>query len=136
MNHRVQNVLWWIQGSFESERNGNIVGELLNAAGRDLPVASFREIDCTYRTRRKMIDASHLRTLFIIRSDVMDLLESLMIEIYRDYERSRGPQTILFYPEDHLDPITVIGRGSGYVFASIVKEQCPDKSKRLSKPIR
>jgi hypothetical protein len=123
MHYRLQNLLWLLRETFRSERRGNLVAEILKLAGSGLAATDFQEVNCSYRVCKRMLDPTHLRTLFIVRSDVFEKLEALMVEVYRDYEQSRHGQSLLFYSKGRMDLVSVIGRGRGYVFAHIVRDR-------------
>ena len=123
MNHRLQNLLWSLSEPFGVGHNGNIVAEVINVTVSHLLPTDYETVDCSFRVSRRMLNRRAVRTMFIVRAPVFEKLEKLMIEIYRDYQRSGTERMLLFYRDSSLNPVSVIGRGKRFDFITIVQEQ-------------
>ena len=125
MNYHIQNLLWELSAPFGRTRRGNIVAEVILAAGSQLPPEDYETLECSFRVFRRMLDPDLVRTMFIVRAQVFEKLEDLMIEIYRGYEQSRDETTLMFYRDNSLNPVSVVGRGKGYDFVHVVRRAEP-----------
>jgi hypothetical protein len=121
MNYHLRNLFWSLSEPFGVKRKANIVAEVINAAGSHLMPSDYGTLECSFRVHRRMLDSRRLETMFIVRAQVLEKLEDLMVEIYRDYQRSRTEKTLLFYRDSSLTPVSVIGRGKGYDFIHVVR---------------
>ena len=138
MNYHLQNLLWGLTAPFGTRRSGNLVPDIIHAAGSQLKPQEYEPLECSFRVFRRMLDRERVRTMFIVRAEVFGKLEDLMIEIYRSYQQSRDETSLLFYRDTSLNPVSLIGRGKEYDFIHIVREaehdgiesncSCPDPS--------
>jgi hypothetical protein len=118
---------------FGRRKKGNVISEIISAAGSHLPTDACKPLECSYRVFRRMLDRDLVRTMFVARAQVFGELGDLMIEIYRGYQQSRDETSLLFYRESSLIPVSVIGRGKGYDFVHIVRGAEPNRCSKQSR---